>query len=403
MPWTLRMLLLFTLAGALFQWYVASKTINAIANVTSSKRRTIRFAVIAVLFWISLHPLLTFGSYFLGGGRLAQSLQRSTPTLDGLITYPFWAGIIAAIQVALFLLVTDVMKLLLMPVYRKHVIVWRRAQAWLTLILVCAGTVYVVARIYNDTFTVRIRETELQIPDLPEELEGFRIAQIADVQADDRTNGAKLQNYVDTVNSLKPDLILYGGDLVTSGIDYIDAGAKAVGKMEAKHGTYACLGDHDFFSDRDLVTRALESNGITVLDNVATLVPVGSTYISLMGVTNVYRTRPTMGELETIERQRPRGPVNVLLTHQPSEWLVDYAAEHGYNLLVAGHTHGGQIVFPLPGFLLTGSSFETRYVTGFYGVGSLTVSINNGLGLTLAPVRYHAPAEVTLISLAGVK
>ena len=403
MPWTLRMLLLFTLAGALFQLYVALKTINAIAILTSSRRRKILLVAIAILFWLFLHPLLIFGSYFLGSGRLAQTFQSSNRMLDALITYPFWAGIILAIQVALFLLVIDIMRLLLFPIYKKHRLRWQKAQAWLTLILVFAGTAYVAARIYHDTFTVRIRETELSIADLPKELEGFRIAQIADVQADGRTNGPKLQNYIDTVNSLKPDLILYGGDLVTSGTDYIDAGADSMGKMEAKHGIYACLGDHDFFSDRDRVTRSLERNGITVLDNVATLVPVGSTYISLTGVTNVYRTRPTMGALETIERQRPRGPVNVLLTHQPSEWLIDYAAEQNYDLLVAGHTHGGQIVFPLPGFLLTGSSFETRYVTGFYNAGSLIVSINNGLGLTLAPIRYHAPAEVTLISLTGAK
>jgi predicted MPP superfamily phosphohydrolase len=78
---------------------------------------------------------------------------------------------------------------------------------------------------------------------------------------------------------------------------------------------------------------------------------------------------------------------------------VELAAERDYDLLVAGHTHGGQIVFPLPGFLLTGSSFETKYVTGFYDVKSMMVSINNGLGLTLAPIRYLAPAEVTLIVL----
>jgi predicted MPP superfamily phosphohydrolase len=403
MPWMLRMLLLFTLAGALFQWYVAFKTIDAIATLTSLKRRTIRFAAIAIILWVFLHPLLLYGSYFLGRGELAQAFQRSNLTRDMLITYPFWAGIILAIQVALILLAIDVIRLLLFPVYRKHKLSWQRAQAWMTLIVVCAGAVYVVARIYRDTFTVRVRETELRIAGLPKELEGFRIAQIADVQADGRTNGSKLQNYIATVNSLKPDLILYGGDLVTAGTDYIDTGAEALGKIEARHGIYACLGDHDFFSDRNMVTRSLERNGITVLDNVATLVPVGSTYISLTGITNVYRTRPTMAALETIEQQRPRGPVNVLLTHQPSEWLVDYAAEQNYDLLAAGHTHGGQIVFPLPGFLLTGSSFETKYVTGFYSAGSLIVSINNGLGLTLAPVRYNAPAEVTLILLTAAK
>ncbi|HSF23722.1 MAG TPA: metallophosphoesterase, partial [Blastocatellia bacterium] len=91
--------------------------------------------------------------------------------------------------------------------------------------------------------------------------------------------------------------------------------------------------------------------------------------------------------------------LSILLTHQPSTWLVRLAADREFDMFLGGHTHGGQIVFPLPGFLLTGSSFETDYVTGFHRVGSMLVSINNGLGLTLAPIRYHAPAEVTLIVL----
>jgi uncharacterized protein len=403
MPWTLRMLMMFTLAGGLFQWYVAQKTINAIATVTGFKRRAIRLTAFAILFWLILHPLLMFGSYFLGLTGMSQSLQRSNLAIDAFVTYPFWAGIVLAIQVALLFLVMDAIRLLLWPVYKRHKLRWQKTQSYLVLILLFAGAIYVVARIYSDTFTVRTREVELRIANLPEELEGFRIAQIADVQADARTNGSKLQGYVASVNSLKPDLILFGGDLVTNGTDYITAGAEAVGKMEARHGTYACLGDHDYFADRNMVIRGLESNGITVLDNVATIVPVGSTYISLTGITNVYRTRPTTSALETIEQQRPRGPVNVLLTHQPSEWLVNYASEQDYDLLVAGHTHGGQIVFPLPGFLLTGSSFETRYVTGFYKAASMLVSINNGLGLTLAPIRYQAPAEVTLILLMGAQ
>jgi predicted MPP superfamily phosphohydrolase len=403
MPWTLRMLLLFTLAGALFQWYVARKTINAVATVTSIKRRKVRLTAWAVLFWLVLHPLLMFGSYFLGLSNVSQALQRSSLFVDALITYPFWAGVVFSIQVALLFLVMDAVRILLFPIYKKNKARWQRTQAWLVIALVCAGAIYVVARIYNDTFTVRTRERELRIANLPKELEGFRIAQIADVQADGRTGQSKLQRYIASVNSLKPDLILFGGDLVTGGVDYIDIGAEALSKMEAKHGIYSCLGDHDYFSNRDMVVRSLESHGITVLDNVATLVPVGSTYISLTGITNVYRTRPTMNALETIEQQRPRGPVNILLTHQPSEWLINHAVEKDYDLLVAGHTHGGQIVFPLPGFLLTGSSFETRYVSGFYDAGPLLVSINNGLGLTLAPIRYHAPAEVTLISLKGVE
>ena len=317
--------------------------------------------------------------------------------------YPFWIGVILSVQLALFLLVTDATRLLLFPVYRRHRARWLRIQARVVIVIVCAGSAYVIARIYNDTFTVRTRETEIRVKNLPESLEGFRIAQIADVQVDGRTNGPRVQSFVDRVNGLNPDLILFCGDLVTSGTGYIEAAAEALGKLEARYSTYACLGDHDFFSDSAKVISSLEKSGVTVLNNSVALVPTNPSPISLVGITNVYRTRPAENVLQTLEQQRTQAAVNILLTHQPSEWLVKHAEENRYDLFLAGHTHGGQIVFPLPGFLLTGSSFETAYVSGLYRVGSMYVSVTNGFGLTLAPVRYNAPAEITLITLRGEK
>jgi predicted MPP superfamily phosphohydrolase len=403
MPWTLRMLMFFTLAGLLFQSYVVRKIITATVTLTSWPRKRVRLIAILVLAWILLYPITLLGSYFLNLNNVSQAFQRSNLLLDLLITYPFWVGMITAVQLTFIFLLIDAARLLSYPYYKDHKAGWMRAQSRLVLVLVCVGVVYVSWRIYNDLYNVRVRETELQIAGLPEQLEGFRIVQVADVQADGRTNGSKLQKYVDAVNGLHPDLILFCGDLVTSGKDYISTGAAAMGKMQARFGVYACLGDHDHFSDKGDVVRSLQQNNVTVLDNVATLVPVGASYLSLTGITNVYPARPTPAMLETIERQRPVGPVNIFFTHQPSPWLVEHSLEHGYNLFAAGHTHGGQIVFPLPGFLLTGSSFETDYVTGFYHVGGMVVSINNGLGMTLAPVRYHAPAEVTLILLKNAR
>ena len=403
MPWTLRMLMFFTLAGILFQSYVARKTITATVTLIGWPRKRVRMIAILVMIWSLIYPITLLGSYFLNLGNVSQSFQRSNLALDLLITYPFWVVMIMSVQLTFIFLLVDAARLIFYPYYKKQKVGWMRVQSRLIIALVCIGVVYVSWRIYNDIYNVRVRETELHITGLPEQLEGFRIVQIADVQADGRTNGSKLQGYVDAVNNLKPDMVLFGGDLVTGGTDYIQTGAAAMGKMEARYGVYACLGDHDHFSNSEMVTRSLQQNNVTVLDNVATLVPVGPSFVSLTGITNVYRTRPSPQTLETIERQRPRGPINIMLTHQPSEWLVDYSLKQDYNLFAAGHTHGGQIVFPLPGFLLTGSSFETDYVTGFYHVGEMLVSVNNGLGMTLAPVRYHAPAEVTLILLKGAK
>ncbi|MGH2566839.1 MAG: hypothetical protein ACRDGA_00745, partial [Bacteroidota bacterium] len=79
---------------------------------------------------------------------------------------------------------------------------------------------------------------------------------------------------------------------------------------------------------------------------------------------------------------------------------VHYVSERGYHLFAAGHTHGGAIAFGIPGmFLLAPSRFETKYFTGFYEVADMIVSVNNGLGHTLAPIRYQAPVEITFIRL----
>jgi len=403
MPWSIRTILIISLIGGLFEGYVARKTINAIATVTAWPVKRIRLTVGTIVAWFILYPVALIGSYYLQLGHVSRALQSSGMLVDRLFIYPFWIGIILSVQLALFLLVMDAARWILFPVYRRHRDRWIRIQARVVMLIVCAGSVYVTARIYNDTFTVRTRQAETQVKNLPESLDGFRIAHIADVQVDGRTNGSKLCTFVDRVNGLNPDLILFCGDLVTSGTAHIESGAAAMGKLEAKHGTYACLGDHDFFSDHAKVISGLEQNGITVLNNSAAIVPTTPAPISIVGITNVYRARPPENVIQTLEKQRTQAPVNILLTHQPSEWLVKLAEENRYDLFLAGHTHGGQIAFPLPGFLLTGSSFETAYVSGFYRAGSMFVSVTNGLGLTLAPVRYNAPAEITLITLRREK
>lgn len=128
-------------------------------------------------------------------------------------------------------------------------------------------------------------------------------------------------------------------------------------------------------------------------------VRAGGHEIALTGVTDVYRNQATADRLETLESRRQPAALKISFTHQPSEGLVRFASERNCDLFLAGHMPGGQIAFPLPGLLLTGSRLETRYVSGFYKVGKMLVSVNNGLGLALPPIRYQASAEVTLLTV----
>jgi uncharacterized protein len=393
------MLLIITIVAMPLQTYAAYRITSALKRLTDWPRKRINLGAMMVGLWLFAYPFLMLGSYRLEVGWLPMALQRSDTTLDLLVTYPFWIGLILAVELFGLFLLLDIAQMVCFPVYQKHKPRWLKLHSWIVLMVAAAAVSYAIIRVYKDTFTLRVRSSDLTISELPAELDGLRIVEIADLQADSRTNGPLLQRFVETVNALTPDLIVFAGDLVTSGTDYIDTGAATLGELKATHGVYACLGDHDHFSDRDLVAGSLKRSGIQVLDNESIIVPIGSSRISLTGITNVYRTRPSAGALEKQENQRSKSPLNIMLTHQPSPWLVDFASAHGYDLFLAGHTHGGQIAFPLPGLRLCGSRFETKYVSGFYRAGGMTVSVTNGVGLTLAPIRYNAPAEITSIVL----
>ena len=386
---------MIALAGLLFQLYGASKAVTALAGITAWPRSRLRVVAGAVILYLAVLPISSLLGYLLG---FSTSFQGS-PFFDTAFTYPFWIGIAFGVQLFILLLVIGLAKLALLPLYRRNRPRLRALEGWVVVAAVGLTAVYVTARVYSDTFLLRTRTTELRVAGLPAELSGFRIVHIADVQVDRRTNGSKLEAYVETVNGLKPDLILFSGDAVTSGTAFVDQAAETFSKLQARYGIYACLGDHDYFAGRDLVVDRLRSRGLVVLENETATLPLDKGTIVITGVTNVYRNSLTDGTVDRLARERPEGSTRILLTHQPSTWLVEMAADRKYDLFLAGHTHGGQIAFPLPGFLLTGSSFETKYVTGFHSVGSMLVSVNNGLGLTLAPIRYHAPAEVTLIVL----
>lgn len=368
---------------------------SAIATLTGWPKGRVRIAVGAILVYLAVLPLSSLIAYAFG---ISTSFQNSLP-FDRAFTYPFWIGIVLGAQLFILVLPMDLAKLALLPIYRRNKAGWETVEAWVIVTMVGLACLYGCARVYSDTFLLRTRSTEFRVANLPAGLAGLRIVHIADLQVDSRTNSSKLDPYIDAVNKLNPDLILFSGDAVTSGTSFVEQAADVMGKLKARFGTYACLGDHDYFANSKLVVDQLQARGIVVLENESKTVAVDDASVVITGVTNVYRNQLSEVTVDRLARERAPASLSILLTHQPSSWLVRFAAERQYDLFLGGHTHGGQIVFPLPGFLLTGSSFETDYVTGFYSVGSMLVSINNGLGLTLAPIRYHAPAEVTLIVL----
>jgi hypothetical protein len=292
--------------------------------------------------------------------------------------------------------VIDILVLRFVPIVKE----WYRSQRpWIHVGLVVVISFYSIATIVIDTWTVRVVENDVFLPSEFGSLHGIRIAQISDLQGDGRTTASDLRGYVSKVNSLRPDIIFFAGDLVTSGTNYIESTAGIMGGLKSRFGTIAAVGDHDMFSNKVMVMNALSRSGITIIEDSTVILNIDSARVAVSVVTYTYSQRPTKEKLETLPA-RAAGDYKILLVHQPAETVVQFAHQQGYDLFLAGHTHGGGLAFGIPGlFLFAPASFETNYMSGLYHVGLMTISVTNGLGMTLTPIRFNAPAEITVINL----
>jgi len=256
---------------------------------------------------------------------------------------------------------------------------------------------------------VSVREIKYEKRELSSSLYGFRIAFISDIQADHYTDEKRLSNYLNKINSLNPDLILIAGDLITTGPDYIELSAREVGKLKAKYGVYSCVGDHDNWAYRNDYVRsltevksALNYYSIQMIDNNIKEINVDSAKIAITFITNTYVETVSQNILDSLSSNNV-GNFKIFLTHQPQPRLIESGLNNGFDLFLAGHTHGGQITFVFPFVQLSPTMFETSYIRGDFWFDSMLMIINRGLGMSLAPLRYNSTPEITLIVLKNSK
>ena len=199
------------------------------------------------------------------------------------------------------------------------------------------------------------------------------------------------------------EILFFAGDLVTNGKHFIAKGLQELCSAQAPLGRVACMGDHDFWADPTQISNGLINCGWEFLQNKHYLFYYKNHKILITGVTYIYSKQTPVDELRTLFANAPEADLKIVLVHQPAKVVLKMASQYGYQLLLAGHTHGGQFVFHPFGFSLTPSQFENKIYSGYKKYDSLAAVVTNGIGMTLAPLRYGAPAEVTKITLVQKK
>lgn len=325
---------------------------------------------------------------------------------DVFVLFPFWWMIVFTAQVTLFILLFDFIRLLIFPFTRKIRVKIFKIESYFVFVIAIFFLLYVPFRFWYDYQNVSINNVEIPVKSLPAELENFKIVFISDTQADRYTNNGRLSDFVSKVNSLKADLVLVGGDIITSTPDYISTGAKYLGNIKSNFGVYSCVGDHDnwayrndFERSRNEVKLALLKNNVRMLDNESLLIPVKDFKLFLSFTTNTYMDKTSDRILDSLAEQSTGSDFKIMITHQPLENVILNSVKNYFDLILAGHTHGGQITFLFPFYNLSPTIFETKYLRGEFDFGKTKLLVCRGLGMSLAPVRYNSTPEILLIEL----
>ena len=243
------------------------------------------------------------------------------------------------------------------------------------------------------------RTHELFIPDWSAELAGLRVAVLADLHVGSPFNGiAKLEKIVQLTNSLKPDLIVMPGDFVIHGVrggTFVapEDAAAVLARLTAPMGVWASLGNHDWWLDARRVLAALEKHKIGVLEDGAVRIERGRTHFWLVGISDFWEGPHDVRK--AVSQVNDDAPV-LMFTHNPD---VFPTLSNRFSLLIAGHTHGGQVHIPLLGRPIVPSKYGQRFAYGHVVEEGRHLFVSPGLGTSILPVRFRVPPEVTLLEL----
>jgi hypothetical protein len=245
---------------------------------------------------------------------------------------------------------------------------------------------------------VDITQIELALPRLSPAFHGYRIAQISDFHYGTWLSRQKLAQVVGLVNQQAPDLIAITGDFVSYHVGrFSDELVDELGKLSAKDGTVAVLGNHDHWNDPQLIRNILDEAGIRDLSNSLHTLKRGTAVLHLCGVDDYM---VAMDRLDLVLTRLPSDGAAILLAHEPDFADISAGAKR-FDLQISGHSHGGQMVFPILGapFL---PEYARKYSSGLYKIDGMLQYTNRGLGTAEFQVRLNCRPEITIFTLHAV-
>jgi len=250
---------------------------------------------------------------------------------------------------------------------------------------------------------LEVNRFEVPITNLSPAFAGFRIVQLSDFHCSRQVTPAYLSEAVHLAQAETPDLVVLTGDFIHRGYKYVNAVAKPLARLSAPHGVFAVLGNHDFSVRNALgfrryrhlhraVANALSAHGIRVLQNESVHLNRHGASLHLIGVEDLWSR---VCDLDSAFADLPASVPCVVLAHNPR--TVEHLAGRRCDLMLSGHTHGGQVHLPGLG-RPTLSRRARRLAAGMYRHGTTQVYVNKGVGFGFR-FRFGVRPEVAVLTL----
>ena len=271
---------------------------------------------------------------------------------------------------------------------------------------------------FRGKYNFKVLSYKLEYDDLPEAFEGFKIAQISDIHSGSFDNPKKVQYGVDLVNAQDADVVFFTGDIVNNRAEEILPWIQTFKKINAKHGVYSILGNHDYGDyspwespeakkkNMEDLKKAQKKMGWDLLLNESRFIEKQGQRIAILGVENWGSGGfKKAGDLNKALSNVAAEDFKILMSHDPSHWEAE-VIPHPFNihLTLSGHTHGMQFGIEIPGWIKW-SPIKWRYKqwAGIYEKLNQRLNVNRGFGYLAYPGRVGIWPEVTVITLIRAK
>jgi len=242
---------------------------------------------------------------------------------------------------------------------------------------------------FVEPYLLKVTEYEIYDSSIPEEFDGYKVLFVADIHHGPYFSYERVEKLRDRMNEMDADLILLGGDYVHRGPLYVPEFFSAISGLTAADGVMGVLGNHDHWDGEQATREGFESAGFTIVENSITAIERDRAIIDITGV----------GDLDMGTQDPMVNPeiYTIMVSHNP-----DYVAEIQGNkpdLMLAGHTHAGQVTFFGLWAPLIPSKYGNKFRYGEIDYNDINLIVTSGVGTITPPVRFFARPEIVRITL----